>query len=96
MDLEFEVHQMGNVRWHAVSGLYVFAGPGLLGGWQPYYIGQAESLAERLPNHENLLGAARLGATHIHARVEPMKFLREAQEADLIRRYQPILNVQHR
>lgn len=93
---DFEVH-VPPVRWNAVAGLYIFAGLDLTRTlWRPFYIGQTESLAERLPTHEYWQEAVRLGATHIHARVEPQAVTRQAMERILIQQYQPRLNSQHR
>lgn len=37
-------------NWNAVPGLYIFAGLNSEGRWAALYIGQAESLAERIPS----------------------------------------------
>ena len=92
---EFSVHQHGE-NWSAVAGLYIFAAKNSEGKWFPLYIGQAESLAERLPTHERWQEAARLGATYVHARVESQAATRDAVERQLIQAYQPRLNTQHR
>ena len=60
----------------------------------PLYVGQAESLAERLPTHERWPEAMRLGATHVHARVVLEAAMRDSIESQLIRSFQPRLNVQ--
>ena len=70
------------------------SGGGLMRLWTALYVGQTESLAARLPTHERWLEATRLGATHIHVRVEPLAMLRAAMEQQLIQTYQPRLNVQ--
>lgn len=95
LDYEFEVNTP-DVFWHAVPGLYIFAGLDSDGEWIPFYIGSAKSLVERLPYHPRWLEATLFGATHIHARVEWHKGLRENQEKRFIRFYQPCLNIQHR
>lgn len=79
-------------KWNAVPGLYIFAGTNPAGEWYPLYIGQAESLAERIPTHERWQEARQLGATHVHALVVRDKAQRCAAEAELIRAYQPRLN----
>ena len=81
-------------NWNAVPGLYIFAGLNSEGRWAALYIGQAESLADRLPNHERWQEAVRLGATHVHARVVPQAATRDAVERELIQAYQPRLNSQ--
>ena len=82
-------------NWDAGASLYIFAQRGgLMRLWTALYVGQTESLAARLPTHERWLEATRLGATHIHVRVEPLAMLRAEMEQQLIQTYQPRLNVQ--
>ena len=95
LNWEFEVHEH-SADWNEVAGLYIFAGLNSEGRWLALYIGSTESLAERLPNHPKWPEAVRLGATHIHARVEQHKETRLALEQELIQACQPPLNVQHR
>ncbi len=69
---EFTVYQPDD-NWREVGGLYIFAG--LVSDeqgkslWRPFYIGQTQNFAERLPTHEDWPEAELLGATHIHAMV---------------------------
>lgn len=84
-----------DTTWNPVSGLYIFAGPGLL-GWKACYIGQTVSFAERIPGHERWMEAQRLGATHIHACVVQDQWQRDLIERELIGRFQPPLNDQLR
>ena len=94
LDHDFTVYGHGE-DWSEVAGLYIFAAlDPAAEAWLPLWIGQALSFAERLPNHERWPEAKILGATHIHARVEPDESRRLALEAQLIRHYQPHLNVQ--
>lgn len=95
LNYEFQVCDPSG-DWNEVAGLYIFAGLNSVGRWMAFYIGSTESLAERLPNHPMWPVAIQLGATHIHAKVEPNVLIRLAQERELIRSYQPRLNVQHR
>jgi excinuclease UvrABC nuclease subunit len=90
---EFSVHQHGE-NWNAVAGLYIFAAMNSEGRWFPLYVGQAESLAERIPTHERWQEAVRLGATHVHARVVANGMMRDSLETELIQVFQPRLNVQ--
>ena len=66
LECEFEIYDITTL-WSEVPGLYIFAGRNSEGQWFPLYVGQTESLAARLPNHEKMLEAVQLGATHIHA-----------------------------
>ena len=99
LDTPFTVYELKG-DWNEVPGLYVFAGlvKGRLGThqWHAYYIGQTEDFSVRLPTHESWPAAVQLGATHVHARVERKAVERERLEKELIRNYQPNLNVQHR
>ncbi len=81
-------------NWNAVAGLYIFAGTNSEGQWFPLYVGQAGSLAERIPTHERWQEAVQLGATHVHAKVVSLKATRDSLEDQLIQAYQPVLNVQ--
>jgi len=74
--------------------MYRAAHEGARNQWVPYYIGQTNSFADRIPNHENWSAAVRLGATHVHARVESQAATRDRIKAALIAAYQPALNVQ--
>lgn len=77
-----------------VAGNYIYAkqvGP----QWQPCYIGQTNSLQNRLANHEKEACAKRHGATHIHVKVTPGERDRLAEEEDLIRLWNPPCNDQH-
>jgi excinuclease UvrABC nuclease subunit len=91
---EFEVYDPDNTKWNDVAGIYIFTGLNARGLWVPFYIGQAKSFADRIPNHANWSAAARLGATHVHAMVVPLAANRDKIEAELIEAYQPALNVQ--
>ena len=94
LDHDFAVCQPGD-DWNEVAGLYIFAAlDSAAEAWIPLWIGQALSFAERLPNHEKWPEAEMLGATHVHARVEPDESRRLALEKELIQYYQPHLNVQ--
>jgi len=83
-----------NQGWHNVAGVYIFA---MLkeGRWQALYIGQAASFSDRLPGHERLDEAVKLGATAIHARVVPGQPERDMLERALIGQNTPPMNEQH-
>ncbi len=90
---EFSVY-LHATGWNAVAGLYIFAGKNSKGKWFPLYVGQTESLAERIPTHERWQEAVQLGATHVHAKAVMLKAARDLIEDQLIQAYQPTLNVQ--
>jgi hypothetical protein len=67
------------------------------GNFSPLYFGLADSLQNRVPNHERWNDAIRLGVTHVMAHTTPAgDAVRIAEERDLIQRWNPPMNVQHR
>lgn len=80
-------------NWKSDGGLYIFAGD-KGGHWFAYYVGQTEDLKDRIPTHERKDEAVRLGATHVHVRLEPQAATREKREDFLIQYLQPPLNKQ--
>ena len=96
-DCTFTVYSPDS-RWHAVGGLYIFAGleKEIAGTpqWRPLYLGKCQDFSTRIPTHEDWPEAVRQGATHIHALVVEDPHLRETLERHLIKLYQPSLNVQ--
>ncbi len=72
-------------------GGHIFAGLTAMQPWTAFYIGQAASLADRIPNHERWSEARRLGATRVHARVVRGEEVRGLLEQRLIGALQPPL-----
>ena len=83
--------QPGEREWRDVPGVYIMAGTANR-WWQAHYIGQTESFAARLDEHERWSEAAERGATHIHACVVQDAAQRLAMEAALISAYDPPMN----
>lgn len=78
------------------AGNYMFVKRLTNGNYLPLYIGQANSLKNRLPSHERLSEAIRLGATHVMAHTTPGgEASRLAEERDLIQYWSPALNTHH-
>lgn len=92
---EFTVYPP-DTSWNDVAGVYIFCGVNPQNQWVALYVGQADSFRNRIPSHEQWSPAARLGATHVHARVVSQAATRDTIEAELIRSYQPRLNTQLR
>ncbi|MSO92211.1 MAG: hypothetical protein EXQ86_02275 [Rhodospirillales bacterium] len=88
--------QAFDAEWFAVAGNYAFAyRPN--GVWAPLYFGETSSFATRIPGHEKRASATLLGATHVLAHLTPGgAAVRQAEEEDLIRAYNPVCNVEHR
>ena len=87
----FTVYDFEGTHWNPVAGVYIFAAQRGQ-NWRAVYIGQTDSFANRLPNHEQRSAAIRNAATHIHALAEPDLSRRQGIERHLIQTYQPILN----
>lgn len=77
------------------AGNYGFFRPNGNRRWVPVYWGETENLRDRLPNHERWQEAKRLGATAIVAHTSVSTQSRLNEEADLIAKWQPVLNVQY-
>lgn len=78
-------------------GNYAFAKRQPDGSYVPLYFGQASSLRDRLPNHEVWPAAVKRGATHVLAHTtQGGEKVRLDEERDLIQRWNPALNTQHR
>ena len=74
-------------------GNYIFAKRTSSGKWTPVYIGETQSLGDRLPNHEKLPCVKRTGGTHVHAQITSGgQQARLAEEADLLRNFSPPCN----
>lgn len=81
----------------AVSGNYAFVRQLANGNFVPLYFGEADNLSRRLAGHEVWPKALRLGATPVMTHTTPRgELVRRAEEADLIRKWNPPLNVQYR
>lgn len=80
------------------AGNYIFTKPGATAGKEVVlYIGQADDLSRRLSTHERWEEAKRVGATRVYAHLtQGGESVRCAEERDLIQRWNPPLNVQHR
>ena len=81
----------------AQPGNYMFVKETKKDFWQPVYIGQADNLKTRLPNHPELPCVKREGGTramgHTNSKSEQT---RKNEEADLIGYWNPPCNQQHR
>lgn len=79
------------------GGNYAFVKQLSNGNFVPLYFGKADSLRDRIPNHECWAEATRLGVTHLMSHTTPAgDAARCAEERDLIQRWNPPMNVQHR
>jgi excinuclease UvrABC nuclease subunit len=92
----FTIYDPDLTSWNEVAGIYIFCGVSPQNYWMPLYIGQADSFRTRIPGHEQWTPAQRLGAIRIHAMVVALAENRDRIERELIRAYQPALNVHHK
>ena len=84
-----------NTVFKEEPGNYIYSKQNASGKWMAVYIGQTESLRQRLASHERELEAKRFGATHIHVHTSPLvEGTRLDEEGDLIRVYKPPMNSQ--
>lgn len=93
--LSFHVLQHDG-NWNHVSGVYMFCPMARNGIHTPLYIGQAASLKDRLPLHEQWRPAVDRGACSVHAALVQSQIDRDYFEECLIREFQPELNTHHK
>ena len=91
---QYTVHDL-NTNWNDVPGNYIFAKRNNRNQWVAIYIGETGSLRDRLSgdDHEKYPCGRRHNMTHIHAHTSSAQRAdRTAEEANLIRRYNPPCN----
>ena len=93
LSTEFTVFSHAD-QWNNVGGVYIFSKLNQQQHWVALYVGETDSFASRLPNHERWQEARQLGATHVHARTVDAAGTRAALQEQLIVACQPPLNVQ--
>ena len=89
----YEVYEL-DTSWNDVPAGYIFAREISANQWVAAYIGEAESLKRRIPNHEEWPCARRNGVTHIHARINRDRAARLTEETDLRAAHNPPCNLQ--
>jgi hypothetical protein len=82
--------------WNDVPGVYMFSSINERGRWVPCYIGQCDSFADRIPDHERWEDAQTFGATHVLATKVDRQAARDALEQQAIADLQPPLNTHYR
>lgn len=96
--LAFELHPIGT-EFKAIPGVYVFCRQVGTGLWAATYVGETESLRDRLwlclRDHHQLAAIRACGATHVSVRVtQGTRNARLTLEADLRRGLRPPCNQQ--
>ena len=82
--------------WNEVAGIYMFCRLESQGTYTPLYIGQAGSLKQRIPQHEQWPRAVQQGASFVLAALVPIQIDRDNIERQLIQHFNPTLNTQHK
>lgn len=94
---DFHTYDAGT-EFKPVSGVYITCRPTIGGRWEPFYVGEAQSLYDRLnagANHHDGLKCSRTrGATHIGALVVSGKAERLRIETELRHSLNPPCNQQ--
>ncbi len=89
---KYSIHPI-ETTFKDVPGNYIFAKKTSSGSWTPIYIGETESLKDRLANHEKMSCIQRHGGTHIHAHTSSSDVdVRRAEESDLLAQWDPPCN----
>ena len=82
-----------DTRFKDEPGNYIFTKLNSAGKWTPVYIGETQSLRDRLPNHEKLPCVNQNGGTHLHAHLTSGgQQARLAEETDLVQKFNPPCN----
>lgn len=84
-----------NSGWNDVPAVYIFAQKQGETIYVPY-VGETDSLKNRLSNHERWPEAAKMGANRIGVLIENNPTTRAMWEQTLIKRLQPPMNTQHK
>lgn len=94
----FETHPFGK-QFNPVSGVYIFCRQVTSGNWEALYVGETQSLKQRLNTginaHAGYLRASRMGMTHIAALVVAGDAERLRVETDLRHGLNPSANAQN-
>ena len=82
-----------NTSFKDEPGNYIFAKETSSGYWTPIYIGETDSLKDRLSNHEKMPCVKRHGGTHVHVHTSSSdEQARRAEESDLLAKWDPPCN----
>ena len=92
-DVAFDQYGISEKGWQNVPGVYIFTKlDHVINRYFAIYVGQTESFAKRLIDHERLNEAIGLGASYIHAAIMYDRANRLRVERELITKYNPPLN----
>jgi hypothetical protein len=82
-----------NTLFEDLPGNYIFAKETSIGRWIPIYIGETDSLHDRLSNHEKMPCIKHHGGTHVHIHTSSVdEESRRAEESELIANWNPPCN----
>ncbi len=89
--LEFYVHSISSV-WPRGAGIYMMCSGSPSTSYNPVYIGQASSFADRLAAHEKMAPAKARGANFVLLASVSSQQMRDLLERSLIQELNPPLN----
>jgi hypothetical protein len=91
-EYKYQIYSI-DTAFNDVPGNYIFAKETSPNRYTPIYIGESESLKDRLSNHDKLPCVQRHGGTHIHAHTTSGgQDIRRAEESDLLTKWDPPCN----
>lgn len=89
---KYWIYKIGTT-FEKAPGNYIFAKETKPNTFRPIYIGETEDLSERFDDHHKMPCIKQEGATHIHVHKNTGgETARQAEEADLVGRWNPICN----
>ena len=80
----YKIYSVEGTTWNDVPGNYIFAKLSKPHTWKAIYIGETESLKDRIPNHNELPCIRCNKGTHVHAHINRDSQARLAEEKDLL------------
>jgi hypothetical protein len=89
----YEIHPFEGTIWSDVPANYIFAKLSKPHTWKAIYIGETESLKNRVPNHNELPCIRSNQGTHVHAHINRDSQARLAEEKDLLSNHSTSCNV---
>ena len=91
-EYKYWIHEIGT-SFKNCPGNYIFTKETSPGRWMPIYIGETESLNDRLSDHEKLPCVNRNGGTHVHVHTNSSNSdARKVEETDLLDKWDPACN----
>ena len=91
-EYKYWIHPIGT-SFEDKPGNYIFAKETAPDRWTPIYIGETDSLKDRLSSHEKMPCVRRYGGTHVHVHTSSADAtIRRDEESDLLDKWDPPCN----